>query len=193
MFIVLEGIDGAGKTLQQKLLYKKLMNNYKIFLTKEPTKNKIGLFISRLIKKQEINVHAMELLFMADRAEHVKEIKSKLKQNNIIICDRYYFSTIAYGAALGIDKKWLERTNSIFLKPDLIFLLDIDPKIALHRIKKRGMHKQYFEKIKFLKKVREEYKNLLKKYKDIVIINSNGEIEEITEKMIAIITSKLNK
>ncbi len=194
MFIVIEGIDGSGKSTQAKLLYNYLKKVRKCFLTKEPTDTKIGLFIKSLIKNKNLNSDAVELLFMADRAEHVKEIEEKLKQNNIVICDRYYFSTIAYGSALGLNKEWLENANKVFLKPDLTIIIDINPALALKRINLRKHKKQYFEKAKFLNKVRKEYKSLSKKYNNIFIINANKTINvlEIHKLIREKIESKLN-
>ncbi|MCL4383259.1 MAG: dTMP kinase [Candidatus Marsarchaeota archaeon] len=193
MFIVFEGIDGSGKTTQAELLYNylKAKTRKKCFLTREPTDNKIGLFVKSLIKKQEINPDTVELLFMADRAEHVREIKQAAKEKKIIICDRYYFSTIAYGSALGLKTEWLENTNKIFPEPDLTIIFDIDPKAALKRINSRKGNKQYFEKTEFLNKVRKEYKSLSKKYNNIFILNCNGNITipEIHKQILNILKS----
>ena len=195
MFIVFEGIDGSGKTTQAKLLYKHFLANKstktKCILTNEPTNGNIGKSVKSLIKKSSINPTAIQLLFMADRAEHAAVIKEWIKENKIIVCDRYYFSTIAYGHALGLSKNWLETVNSIFPKPDFTIILDVDPATALARVNSRKEPKQYFEKAKFLDKVRKEYKSLSKQYNNIFIIKCNERttVSQIHTEVMEIISS----
>lgn len=193
MFIVFEGIDGSGKTTQAKLLYKRLMANKsaKCILTKEPTSGNIGRSVKALIKKRSINPEAVQLMFMADRAEHAAAIRMWIKEKKTIVCDRYYFSTIAYGLALGMERKWLENANSIFPKPDITIIIDVIPATALARVHSRKDPKQYFEKVKFLAKVRKEYKSLSKQYNNIFVIkcNESTTASQVHAKVLEIINS----
>jgi len=192
IFIVFEGIDGSGQSTQSKLLSKYLRKNgYKVWLTKEPTKNtKIGKFIRNVLKTKSIDNLTIQLLMMADRVEHQKEIKEKLEKNYVVISDRYFFSTIAYGSIE--EKSYLkilaDFNTKFFVIPDLTFILDVDPKIAIQRIKVRKT-KEIFEREEILKKVRENYleiKELLKNKLKIFLINASKNIEEVNEQIIEI-------
>jgi dTMP kinase len=190
MLIVFEGIDGSGQTTQSKLLADYLISkNYKVFLTKEPTNNEIGKLIRKILNKEiEFDNLGLQLLMMADRAYHMKEIRNYLKNNYIVICDRFWFSTVAYGSEDEKMFKILFKINSIlFGFPDFLIILDVDPEIAL----KRKDAKEIFENVEKLKKVRENYSKIAKiakKYTNVFLIDSNKPIEEVQKE----IREKLN-
>ena len=190
MLIVFEGIDGSGQTTQSKLLADYLISkNYKVFLTKEPTNNEIGKLIRKILNKEiEFDNLGLQLLMMADRAYHIKEIRNYLKNNYIVICDRFWFSTVAYGAEDEKMFKLLFKINSIFFGfPNFLIILDVDPEIAL----KRKEAKEIFENVEKLKKVRENYlkiEKIAKKYTNVFLIDSSKPIEEVQEE----IREKLN-
>src|SRR5450759_981694 len=99
VFIVIEGLDGSGKTTQAILLAKRLSQSHKTILTAEPSRGKIGAFIreSCLYEEKRLPTEAEALLFAADRVEHVqKEIKPALDEGKLVICDRYVYSSLAY-------------------------------------------------------------------------------------------------
>lgn len=188
LFIVLEGIDGAGKTTQAFLLEKWLKKKgKKVFVTREPTDGLIGGIIRAAItKKLKISQKTLQLLFAADRSEHVKEIVSNLKKGKIVICDRYFFSSIAYGM-LELDKKWLMNLNSTFPKPSLIILLDVPAIIALRRLGVR-FSKTYFEKVDVLSKVRQHFLALRNNFKNYYVVDASKPIEEVHKKIIRIVS-----
>jgi len=174
MFISFEGIDGSGKTTQARLLYEELRKRGRCVLTAEPTESSIGALIRDLIKKERINGTAVQLLFTADRAVHVDSlIKPKLEQGYTVITDRYVLSTIAYGMASGLDGEWLRAMNDVFIKPDITFVFDVDPKEAVKRISARKGSSVYFEKLKFLTATRSAYLKLAKEYNCRVIDGNN--------------------
>ena len=174
MLIVFEGIDGAGLTTQSKLLAKYLKSlGYDVLLTKEPTKNVIGKFIRKILNKK-ISVENLTL-----------QIKKK-----IIICDRYFLSTIAYGA-LNVDIKYLKKINSIFPIPDIIFILDLDPKISLKRIKNLRSKIEIFEELNLLKKVRKNFLKISKEFKNCYVIDASRSIEEVFNDIKKIVLKKL--
>ncbi len=185
MLIVFEGIDGSGQTTQSKLLADYLISkNYKVFLTKEPTNNEIGKLIRKILNKEiEFDNLGLQLLMMADRAYHMKEIRNYLKNNYIVICDRFWFSTVAYGAEDEKMFKILFKINSIlFGFPDFLIILDVDPEIAL----KRKNAKEIFENVEKLKKVRENYLKIektAKKYTNVFLIDSSKSIEEVQKEI----------
>ncbi|MGQ9812199.1 MAG: dTMP kinase [Dissulfurimicrobium sp.] len=156
--IVIEGIDGTGKTTLAQALNRRLIKNgYDAIVTFEPTDSPWGkrlregfLHKERLPIEEEIN------LFLEDRRDHVKNlILPALNDGRIIVCDRYYFSTMAYQGARGIDIDKIRIENEAFAPtPDIMFILELDPALALRRIcEKRKGQPNNFEKIDYLKKV----------------------------------------
>ncbi|MEM0480788.1 MAG: dTMP kinase, partial [Candidatus Aenigmatarchaeota archaeon] len=183
MFIVFEGIDGSGQSTHSKLLAEYLESKgYKVFLTKEPTQSEIGKLTRRILKGEvEFDNLGLQLLMMADRAYHLKEIKRYLKEGYFVISDRFWFSTVVYGAENEEKFEILYEFNSkLFGFPDVIIYLDLDPEISLKRIENRA--KEIFENLENLKKVRENYLKLIKKIENkckVYIIDSSRSIEEV--------------
>jgi dTMP kinase len=163
-FIVFDGIDGCGKTTIAKMIKEYLRKkNYKVFLTHEPNENtKTGKKIKEIITKKQMPRNFWKVLFTQARIEHIENIiKPKLEKNFVVICDRYYYSTLAYQMN---EKEWegyLRKYN--FLKPDLAFILDVNTNIALHRLEKRKKKKTVFEKYGFLEKTRKKFLEIYKK------------------------------
>ena len=142
MFLVIEGIDGCGKSTQAKLLYEWLVEEgYDTLLTAEPTNSIIGKCLKATLSSGvRIDPHALALLFTSDRYEHIKkEIEPALRDKKIVISERYYHSTIAYQSAQGVDRDWLLDINSFAIekKPDIAFLLDIPPESAIPKIQEK--------------------------------------------------------
>ena len=137
--VVLEGIDGSGKTTQAALLNDYVVNclGMKCLLTAEPTKSKLGLYIRDNLMDLKLNPYTMQLLFTADRAEHISsEIIPALNKGMWVISDRYYFSTIAYAVLTGLAERQraaLLAINKTFVQPDLTVFLDVDPRKQLLR------------------------------------------------------------
>jgi dTMP kinase len=182
--IVFDGIDGSGKTTYANLLRVVLeRDGYSVILTKEPTDGKWGKIIKEIMfKSRELEGRGKELLelFINDRKEHVeKVIQPSLKDGKIVIVDRYYFSTIAYQGALGIDPGEIKKINESFAPiPDLVFLLDISPERALSRIKiNRGDIPNLFEEKKYLIEVSRIFNNINEPY--IIKIDAERPIHEI--------------
>ena len=194
IFIVFEGIDGSGKSTQSKMLKKHLeKKSYKTFLTQEPSNSAIGKLIKKSINsgKKNISNEAIALLFAADRAEHIKKIKRELEKGKSVICDRYYYSSLAYQGASGLSLNWLMEINKFAIKPSIAFYLDIAPEKALERIKKRKT-KSYFEKLAFLSNVRKIYKQLCKEYEELFEIDASKGREEVHREIVKILKSQLS-
>jgi dTMP kinase len=192
-FMVFEGIDGAGLTTQAELLEKYLKNKkYEVVLTKEPTNNLIGGIIRAALKKEWITSNrTLQLLFSADRAHHLeKEIIPALENGKIVISDRYFISTIAYGM-IELEKDWLKALNSKFLLPDIIFIIDVPVEVSIERIKASRFGFELFEEKKKLEKIRNNFLELSKEYKNCFVINGNRSIEEVHKEIVKIVEEKL--
>ncbi|MEM4047073.1 MAG: dTMP kinase [Metallosphaera sp.] len=156
--IVIEGIDGSGKSTLARNMFSTLSKGHKVTLTQEPFTDDI----KQLLEKYKWNDQVLlALLFSADRQIHVRWMQAQ--DTEIIICDRYYFSTLAY-QGVSVDWNWLETLSSIFPKPDLTILLDIPAYIALERLKKKRESLDFKEKRESLEKVRQNYLTLASKY-----------------------------
>lgn len=185
LFIVFEGLDGAGTTTQVELLAGYLRNEkpeQKIVVTKEPTNNIIGgLIRGCLTGDWKTSPAGLQLLFAADRAHHLsKKIEPALNDGCIVICDRYCLSTLAYGA-IDLDQKWLEQINSRFRQPDLTFLIDVSAKTALSRMEKVRYTIELFEHEAALEKVRKNYLEFSQGGKDTHIINGEEAITRVRD------------
>lgn len=188
ILIVLDGIDGTGKTTQAKRLLKTLKKKgYDAVYFREPSDSKWGREIKRKAALADSLSPVQELdLFQRDRLENVeKNLKPALEQNKIIVLDRYYYSTIAYQGAKGIDPLGIQKMNEKFaVRPDLVFILDVAPRVGLCRIEKTRREKDLlFEQEDYLGKVRKIFKGF--KGKNIFQIDAfrseediYGEIEE---------------
>jgi dTMP kinase len=183
LLIAFEGIDGAGKTKQAQVLKDHLSNfGYDIVLTKEPTDGLYGRKIKQLCHKRELSPAKEYELFVADRKEHVKNvIWPSLKEKKIVIVDRYYFSTMAYQGALGLDIKAIKKENESFAPvPDIVFLLMVSPGVGLSRIrKKRNEIPNLFEQEEYLSKVEEIFRHLDESY--VVKLDGRETIESVSK------------
>jgi dTMP kinase len=164
ILIVIEGIDGAGKSTQARLLLRKLRaGGFNAVSYREPTRGKWGREIKKLARRSDSISPEEELaLFVKDREENVrKNLRPALSRRKIVILDRYYFSTMAYQGAKGIDPARIKRANERFaVKPDLVFVLDIEAGKGLGRIRHRKRKDLLFERKKYLARVRKIFQGL---------------------------------
>lgn len=170
MYIVLEGIDGGGKSTQIKYLKKWLEDfGFEIETIVEPTDSEVGKLIRKNLQNPTArsinNQKILGLLFAADRLDLMEKIDNNQKNNKITISDRSFYSSLAYQK----PQKWIEEVNKYAKKPDLVLLLDLDVDIAMRRCSKEDE----FEKESFLIEVKNNYLELAKKH-DFKIINANN-------------------
>lgn len=196
MFIVFEGLDGSGKSCQVQRLVEYLnKRNIKTWVTTEPTNNAIGTLIRNIQKGECIenpDRMTMMCLYAADRAEHIKEIQEHINNGEWVICDRYEYSSIAYQDQ-DISKNDIsaKKLNKNFLKPDIVFILDIDENVSLKRINSRGNFKEIFEKAYILKKARRKYLRLSKENpKNTFVIDGTLSENEVFDNVLKIIEVK---
>jgi dTMP kinase len=167
VFIVLEGIDGCGKSTHAKLLADWLKDGGRdVLLTSEPTDGKVGRLVREILSgRAEVDPRTLALLFTADRVEHVREIREAQDAGKAVISDRYYYSTVAYQAAQGVDRKWLMELNRFAPAPDVVVLLDVEAAAGAARAKSG----EIFERKEFLDKVRVEYR----KFRTMKVVDSS--------------------
>ena len=180
MFIVLEGLDGSGTSTQLKIIGGWLG----CYTTSEPSNSSVGKFIRESLKTGELSPTTMALLFAADRKEHLeKEIEPRLARGEVVLCDRYTMSSLAYQTADGVDPEYVEFINKDFRKPDITFYFDIDVETASIRRKERGVEDCY-ENTLFQSKVRKEYHHLLQNpYLHTCMIYADRSVEEVTKQL----------
>jgi|SRR5690625_1207791 len=203
MFITFEGGEGTGKSTLIKIITKSLEEKgYEVILTREPGGN--GSNFSEKIrdlvldpKYDNVNAHTEALLYAASRAQHLDEvITPALKNNKIVLCDRYIDSSFAYQAYarnLGFD--FVSNINKYALDklPNLTFYIDLDPKIGLDRIKDRDKNDRLDkEELSFHNEVRKGYLKLVEKYPTrIVTLDGEKSISELTIIMLDEINKRL--
>ncbi|MBW6515639.1 MAG: dTMP kinase [Candidatus Cloacimonetes bacterium] len=188
-FITFEGIEGCGKSTHSILLAEYLHSiNYDVLLTREPGGPPISEKIRAILldrNHSEMLPQTELLLYMASRSQHTGEwIKPALKEGKIVICDRYYDSSLAYqGGGRDLDLKVIRSITKFAtfgLVPDCTILIDIPVEIGIERIKQKTPDRIESESIHFHEKVRNLFLDVAKEEsKRYIIINGNKNIEDI--------------
>ena len=164
VLIVFQGIDGSGKTTQAEILLAKLLKmGVAAVYFREPSLGRWGREIKEKAAFADSVTPEEELdLFQKDRRENVEiNLLPALSEKKVVILDRYYFSTIAYQGAKGIDPAYIRRINEEFtVAPDIVFILDVDPRAGLDRIAERSQKDELFEREDYLVRVRELFNNI---------------------------------
>lgn len=198
--IAIEGIDGSGKTTQAEELKKYFKKNGNgTFFTKNPTDGEIGKFIRQILRGQKhFSPVSFQYLFVADRAYQQYEITEHLKKGNMVITDRYFWSSVAYGAedrdidfskgasagvllsAFGILSTYYQ-----FIVPDMTFYLKISPETALKRIAKERDDKDIYDQKSKLVNIANGYEWLIKKFpEEFIVVDGEKSIGEITKEIL---------
>ena len=191
-FIVIEGIDGSGKSTHIPLLAKRLIaDGKKVYTTAEPTVSLTGGLLrdalSGVSKKTTCEIASM---FLLDRIFHnvnpVNGIEKFLAEGTDVICDRYYYSSLAYQGS-ETDFDWVLDMNlncPEIRKPDLCIFLDLEPEKSLERITKNRMVKEIYEEKDRLEKFRKRYFDIFEMLKftdNIAVLDTDRDIESIAE------------
>ena len=195
LFIVIEGLDGSGKSTAAKELAKVLKSRFsKVVLhSYEPHDPSCGGdYIRAVLKKKITQFHhrTLALAYAANRLDHnYRVIRPFLEEgeNRVVVCDRYYLSSLVYQSRDGLSFREVMQLNELALKPDIIFFLNVSNATCYERMNKRnepqelfeenldGTRKQYFAAIDFLKKSR---------YENVIEIDGNGTVENTVEQMV---------
>jgi dTMP kinase len=139
VLLALEGVDGSGKTTQARLLAEALRKRgWDVVLTQEPTAFPTGEKLRRYLSGSTRHLSPSEelALFLEDRREHVvRVIRPALTAGQLVITDRYYYSSVAYQGALGLDPADILAANEAFApRPQLVFILTLAPAAAVVRL-----------------------------------------------------------
>lgn len=184
IFIVLDGPDASGTTTHAKLLADRLeAAGCPVFLTAEPTDGPLGKEIRDSLKSGRTDPMALQLLFTADRAWHVENvIEPAIKSGRIVVCDRYWYSTIVYAEAQGLKVDELKNMNRKFIQPScVIFTLPL-PEVAIERLGKRHS-REVFEDAKLQRKIHARYAMLAHGDPSIHVIDTAGPMEAAAGKI----------
>ena len=171
MYIVLEGIDGAGKSTQIKMLKEWLEDNgFNVETIVEPTDMEIGKLIRELLTRSDAESDSMQktfgLLFAADRLMLMDKIERLENENTVVISDRSFYSSLAYQN----PQEWIKELNKYAKIPDLVLLLDLDVKKSVERCD--GTDE--FENEEFLTGVKQNYLDLAGSNENFKIIDANN-------------------
>jgi dTMP kinase len=185
LFIVIEGIDGTGKSTQARRLGEWFENHGRgVVISREPTDGPWGRKLRESAATGRLSLQDELQYFLNDRRQHVEEvIAPALAAGKVVILDRYYFSTMAYQGARGFDPAEIRRMNERFAPvPDLLLILDLDVDTAHGRIGRRGDSTNEFEKHESLTRCRGIFLSL-KDEPFVRVIDSNAPLDEVAERI----------
>lgn len=192
--VVFEGVDGSGKSTQLGLLADALRTRgTPILVTKEPTDGPWGRRIRAMARSGDRVAREEELRwFLEDRREHVaNELVPALAAGRIILCDRYYLSTVAYQGARGFDPaELLADAEAEFPAPDLALVFEVDPVAGLARVAARGgIAEPAFEEAGFLAEVGAVFAALDRPY--LARIDATGDVESVARAVREVLHDRL--
>ncbi len=190
LFIVIEGIDGTGKSTQARNLAAHFESQGRgVIVSREPTDGPWGRKLRESAATGRLSPQDELEYFLKDRRQHVEEkISPALAAGKVVILDRYYFSTMAYQGARGFDPTEIRRMNEDFAPvPDLLLILDLDVNTAHRRIGRRGDSTNEFEKKESLEKCREIFLSL-RSEPFVRVVDSSGSLDEVFSKILAIVS-----
>ena len=207
LFIVFEGVEGCGKSYQSKKLFNKLKKiKIKAILTREPGGTKSAEMIRNLILKDYFSKESREkfdkytdtLLYLAARNEHIKnKIKPALDAKNIVICDRFTDSTLAYqvhGKKVNIN--FINNAHKYILnglKPTITFILKVSVNSSRARLKKRRTKNRYDNFAQsFYTKAQKSFLKIAKNKKNYFVLNSSNNDSILEQKIFKIVCKYLN-
>ncbi len=194
-FIVVEGLDGTGKTTQIKILAEHIKAKGRaVEITAEPTAHPTGKLIRRILSGEvKTTPWSLAALFLSDRIVHNKAddgIERMLSDGKTVISDRYYYSTFAYQGH-ETDLNWamdMHFNCPEVRKPDLVLFLTMAPEKCVERIRANRPDEaiEIYENVESLTKISRQFGTVFEKLKDrenIVYIDADGTIEEVSRRL----------
>lgn len=203
LFIVLEGVDGAGTTTHTALLKKALRaKGLPVTVTREPSDGPVGVLIRQILTGRVVvpgisgsrpsSWSTMALLFAADRMDHIEAtIHPNLMDGVTVLSDRYDFSSVAYqSVTAGVDRatvKWVREINAHARRPDLTIVLDVDPQEAARRRSERSLGREIYDGQELQVLLGEFYRDIEQWFPDdnVVHVDANRTIEEVASDVLA--------
>lgn len=190
--IALEGIDQAGKRTQASLLARKLsIRGYATSIWSFPDyKTPLGRQLKvYLAGRRKLDYHSVHLLYAANKWEQASKLQNQIREGANIIVNRYSPSNMAYGVAHGLPLAWLSSLEEGLPKPDVVFVLDINPTISFKRkTRRRDVHERDLE---YLRNVRRAYIRLATKY-GWKVVNANESFDNVHSELWAEVSNLLN-
>lgn len=179
LFIVLEGCDGTGKTTQGKRIAESGVLGACKTMAFPDRATPIGQLIDQYLKKQtDFPPEAISLLYTANRWELKTWMNATLDSGTSIVCDRYYFSGAAYSAANGLNLEWCVAPEEGIPVPDLVILIDVDPKILMSR---KGFGDERYERLELQTKVSQTFHQFKSERPDLwVCVDGSKPLDEVT-------------
>lgn len=189
-FVVFEGIEGAGKSTLIRYLAKLLESfDCHVTVTREPGGTSLADDIRSMLLRTEgeqMHAHTELCLLAASRSQHVQEVlKPALASNHWILCDRFCDSSVAYqGYGRGIDRGFISKLNEFVcegLVPDRVIICDIEPSVALERIKKRKKDRIEDENLEFFERVRAGYLEIAATSEHYHVLNASMSLSDVLD------------
>ena len=203
VFVVFEGIDGAGTTTQVERYASYLRSHRRlVHVTREPSAGPVGSLI-RLVLTQRLSfptfrqAEIMALLFAADRLDHAEaEIQPHLRDGSVVISDRYDLSSLAYQSATSLAPQedpspsnpsnvvpWIREMNRHALRPDVTVVLDVSPKVADQRRRARGGARELFDDADLQARLTRAYREAesLVPGDRVIHIDGDGQPDQVAE------------
>lgn len=216
LFVVLEGIDGAGTTTQGRLLLEHLTSaGHRALLTHEPSDGPVGMLIRLALTKRllgrspdlhaegadehagpaALNARALALLFAADRMDHLaSQVEPNLAQGRHVLCDRYLLSSLAY-QGLTLPEEWVREINRHAIVPDLTFYLDLSAEKSRARMQASRWTRDLYEDDWHLRRIRERYVDVvarnLPEVGEVITIDASLPVAEVTRRIAAVLDERI--
>ncbi|MEM4829516.1 MAG: dTMP kinase [Zestosphaera sp.] len=191
LFYSFEGLDGSGKTTVSLRIVEALAREgFKVLYTYEPYSEDFIKLINDYGKRLGGVMEAY--LMAADRYNHVVSvITPALREGLIVVSDRYYYSSLAYQGAKGVNVEWIKTLNKFAPEPDLAIYLDVEPSVGLRRKKSSTTKIKYLEEDEsFLHKVRTIYKELVARGL-MIEVDASNDLEDVIKECARILCEKL--
>ncbi len=191
LFLVVEGLDGAGTTTISARLAEELRaRDLRVRLTAEPTDRPLGSLLRAHVKGDlKLEEQIAALVFTGDRADHLGGvIRPALHRGEWVVCDRYLLSTLAYQGAAGVDREAILAASEGFDVPDVTFVLDVPEEVRAQRLSSRETSERY-EGADLSEDLRTSYEESIELLRSaghrIEVIDSSQPIDDVLEDVLA--------